>query len=116
MYHSHSVLESMCRLSVAPKHDASREREMLLRTAVLMRRRLQTVVPPIMAVRTTVLICQIQRTIVPDRLIRGTTVPSHQKDVLSDLMCPTRTGYGMSSLDDYGMATGRRQLGRDHVL
>ena len=58
----------------------------------------------------------MKRTIVPDRPIRGTTVPSRQKDVLSEVTCPTRTGYGMSSLDDYGMATGRELLGSDHVL
>ena len=27
------------------------------------------------------------------------------------LTCPSRTGYGMSSLNDYGMATGRELLG-----
>ena len=32
------------------------------------------------------------------------------------LTCPTRTGYGMSSLNDYGMATSRELLGSDHVL
>ena len=32
------------------------------------------------------------------------------------LICPTRTGYGMSLLNDYGMATSRELLGSDHVL
>ena len=54
MYYSHSVLESMRRLSVAPRHNASRE--MLQRTTVLMSRKMETIVPSIMAVWTTVLI------------------------------------------------------------
>ena len=116
MFHQvqHSVLESMCRLSVAMRHDASRE--LLQRTTVLMRRKDGDNCPIHNGNVNHSPDVPIQRTIVPDRSIRGTTVPSRQKDVLSELMCPTRTGYGMSSLDDYGMATGRGQVGSDHVL
>ena len=114
MCHRCSVLESMCRLRVALRHDAPRE--MLQRTTVLTRRKMEMIVPSITAVWTTVLDMPIQETVVPDRPIRGTTVPSRQKDMLSELTCPMRTGYGMSSLNNYGLATDRELLGSDHVL
>ena len=57
-----------------------------------------------------------QGTTIPVSTFRGTTVPCCQKDVLLSLRCPTRTGYGMSSVDDCGMATGREWIGSNHVL
>ena len=78
---------------------------LLQRTTVLTRKKMVTIVPSMTAVWTPVLDMPLQKTIVSDRPIRGTTVPSRQKDMLSELMCPTRTGYGMSLLNDYGMAT-----------
>ena len=47
MCHSCTVLESMCRLSVAVRHDAPRE--MLQSTTVLTRRKMGTTVPSILA-------------------------------------------------------------------
>ena len=113
MYHSHSVLESMCRLSVASRRDASER--LPLRTTVLVRNKMVTDVPFTTAAWTTVLICQVKG-------LQSLTDPFKgpqsrlAKDVLSGLTCPTRTGYGMSSLDDYGMATGRELIGSNHVL
>ena len=55
---SHSVLESMCRLSAAKRHDASRV--MLQRTTVLVRRKRGTAVSSITAEWTTILLCQVR--------------------------------------------------------
>ena len=49
------------------------------------------------------------------------SIKDHSPIVMEDrsiyvMTCPTRSGYGLSSLDDYGMATGRELLGSDHVL
>ena len=112
MCHSCSVLESMCRLSVALRHDVPCE--MLQRTTVLTRRKMVTIVPSWTAVWTTVLDFRRRLSLIDP--IRGTTVPSRQKDMLSERICPTRTGYGMSLLNNYGMATDRGLLGSDQVL
>ena len=66
-------MEGMCRLRVAFGHDAPGET--LQRTTVLIRRKMETSVPSITAVWTTVLDVPIQETIVPVRPIRGTTCP-----------------------------------------
>ena len=89
------------------RHDAPRE--MLQRTTVLTRREMETTVPSTLAPWTTVLIVPAQGTTVLDVLTSKDHTPVlPEEGAVKMLIYPTRTGYGLSSLNDDGMATPLR--------